>query len=290
MNIAYFPGCSLHAISSEYDSSTRIVCGTLGVHLDEVDDWNCCGATAGHSMDHELTMRLNARNLAQVARMNRDSVVTPCPGCFNRLKNTAIGLTTLPGERKKKEASMEGMHGEPPKVMSLLQFLTQEIGLDRIAGPVKMPLNGLKLVAYYGCLTTRPAKVAEFDDPEQPVSMDRILEVLGAKTASWSHKAECCGGPFAASDTDIVLDLSGEVLEAAQSAGAEALVVACPMCQLNLDSRQGAIRNHQGLEADLPIIYFTQLIALAYGFSARRAGLKRLLVDPLPILRRKGLA
>lgn len=287
MNVAYFPGCSLHSVSREYDRSTRSVCESLDVRLEEVDDWNCCGATAGHSMDHELTMALNGRNLAQVSLMNLDSVVTPCPGCSNRLRNTRMRLEAVAGRVRKKEQSMEDRPGKLPKVMNLLQFLVEEIGLQQIAKPVKIPLKGLKLAAYYGCLTTRPRKITEFDDSEQPLSMDRILDTLGAETVSWSHKTECCGGPFTASEVSIVLDLGHEVLEAARRAGAEAIVVACPMCQLNLDSRQGV---HGRVQLGLPIIYYTQLIALAYGFPIRRTGLKRLLVDPLPMLRRKGLA
>jgi heterodisulfide reductase subunit B len=290
MNVAYFPGCSLHAMSREYDQSTRLVCESLGVRLTEVDDWNCCGATAGHSLDHELTMDLNTRNLLQVGRMNLDSVMTPCPGCFNRLKSTNIKLRTSEGTVGKEDESTKGSPGGLPRVMNLLQFLMEEIGLNGIAKPTKIPLKGLKLAAYYGCLTTRPRKIAEFDDSEQPVSMDRILDVLGAETVSWSHKTECCGGPFAASEVSIVVDLGGQVLEAARYAGAEAIVVACPMCQLNLDSRQGVAKDDQAFAAPLPIIYFTQLIALAYGFSVSRSGFKRLLVDPLSLLKRKGLA
>lgn len=287
MNVAYFPGCSLHAISSEYDKSTHLVCKSLGVGLEEVDDWNCCGATAGHSMDYELTMGLNARNLAQASLMNLDPLVIPCPGCFNRLKHTNIKLRTLASTvKKEEERSVKGL----PRVMNLLQFLIEVIGLKGIAKPLKIPLKGLKLAAYYGCLTTRPRKVAEFDDPEQPVSMDRILNILGAETVSWSHKAECCGGPFTASEATIASDLGRQVLQAAQRAEAEAIVVACPMCQLTLDSQQVIAGNDKSLHPGLPIIYFTQLIALAYGFPVRRTGLKRLLVDPLSLLRRKGLA
>ena len=252
MNIAYFPGCSLHSVSREYDRSTRLVCESLGVRLREVDDWNCCGASAGHSMDHELTMGLNGRNLAQVSLMNLDSVVTPCPGCFNRLRSARMRLEAVAATVRKKERSTEDRPGRLPKVMNLLQLLVEEVGLQQISKPVKIPLKGLKLASYYGCLTTRPRKIAEFDDSEQPLSMDRILDALGAETVSWSHKTECCGGPFTTSEVSIVLDLGHQVLEAARRSGAEAIVVACPMCQLNLDSRQGVGGN---VDFGLPIIY-----------------------------------
>lgn len=279
MKIAYFPGCSVHSMAREYDRSARLVSNDLGVQLEEVTDWNCCGATAAHSLDHALTLELNGRNLATVRAMGFDQVTTPCAGCFNRMKT--VGLELKSSELVKRDI---------PDVMHLLQFFTEQIGLDKIAGSVVRPARGLKLAAYYGCLITRPRKIAGFDDPEQPSSMDRILQAIGAETVKWSHKAECCGGGFAASETSIIIDLAGQVLEAARQAGAQAIVVACPMCQANLDTRQKNIEEERGIIYGLPIIYFTQLIALAFGHSRREAGLRRLLVSPLPLLSRCGLA
>jgi heterodisulfide reductase subunit B len=289
MKTAYFPGCSAHAMAREYDMSARLVCERLGIELREVEDWNCCGATAAHSLDHELTTDLNARNLALVDAMNLDKLTTPCAGCFNRLKSAAIELKNSPPLREKFVGRNGGSLDRIPEVSHLLKMLVEDAGLDALARPVTKPLNGLRLAAYYGCLITRPRKVAEFDDPEQPKSMDRILQAMGAETVPWSHKAECCGGSFAASGTEIVIDLGGQVLEAARQAEAEAIVVACPMCQANLDTRQHAIEEARGVRYNLPVIYFTQLIGLAYGFSTGQTGLKRLLVTPLPLLKKKGL-
>lgn len=276
MIVAYYPGCSLEGVAREYDRSARLVCEHLGLSLQEVPDWNCCGATAAHSLDRELTRGLSARNLAIVDRMNLSTVTTPCPGCSIRLKGAAIEIETERG-------------GGAPEVMHLLQLLSEAAGKEKIAAPVVKPLGGLRLAAYYGCLVTRPRAVARFDDPEQPRSMDRFLQALGAETVDWSHKAECCGGAFAASETSIVVDLGGQVLEAARQAGAEALAVACPMCQVNLDTRQREVESTRGARYDLPVFYFTQLMGLAYGFSQRALGLKGLLTSPLPLLERKGL-
>jgi heterodisulfide reductase subunit B len=278
MNVAYFPGCSAHSMAKEYDKSARMVCEDLGVHLEEVTDWNCCGATAAHSLNHNLMLGLNGRNLATVHRMGFDKVTTPCAGCFNKLKTAGFELK-----------GSETLKRDIPHVMHLLQFLSEEVGLDRISASVVRPARGLKLAAYYGCLITRPRMIAEFDDPEQPSSMDRILQGIGAQTVKWSHKAECCGGGFSASQTSIVIDLAGQVLEAARQAGAEAVVVACPLCQANLDARQKTIEEERGTIYGLPIIYFTQLIALAFGHPARKAGLRRLIVSPLPLLEKTGL-
>ncbi|MEQ8201668.1 MAG: CoB--CoM heterodisulfide reductase iron-sulfur subunit B family protein [Syntrophomonadaceae bacterium] len=288
MGIAYYPGCSLHALAREYDISTRLVSERLGLDLREVTDWNCCGATAAHSLDHKLAIGLSSRNLALVKDMKLDRVTTPCAGCFSRLKTASLELKD-PG----KKSSIQDL-GIPCEgagavhVSHLLQTIVEEVGLDKIREEVVRPLQGFKLAAYYGCLITRPKAIAQFDDPEQPMSLDNLLQALGAEAVQWSHKAECCGGGFAASDTTIVIDLGGQVLEAAKQAGAQALVVACPMCQTNLDTRQKAIEKERGKKYELPIIYFTQLMGLAFGFSARQMGMRKLLVKPDQLLASHG--
>ncbi|MCX5779694.1 MAG: CoB--CoM heterodisulfide reductase iron-sulfur subunit B family protein [Firmicutes bacterium] len=291
MNIAYYPGCSLHTMAHEYDMSARLVSQRLGIELQEVPDWNCCGATAAHSLDHKLAIALNSRNLALVAAMPLPMVTTPCAGCFSRLKTTAAEL-----KNDSVSAEMENLTGfalagaRQVEVAHLLQLMTEEIGLEAISKLVVKPLNGMKLAAYYGCLITRPRRIVQFDDPEQPVSMDQLLQCLGAETVNWSHKAECCGGGFAASQTDIVVDLGGQVLEAARQAGADAIVVACPMCQANLDTRQKAIEADRRTSYNLPIVYFTQLMGLALGLSAHQLGLNRLLTSSTKLLSSSNLA
>lgn len=289
MDIAYYPGCSLHGIAREYGRSAALVCRRLGIRLVEVEDWNCCGATAAHSLDRELTLGLSARNLSIVNRMCLDRVVTPCAGCASRLKSCSHELRKSKETRERMEERIGAPLAKLPEVSHLLQVMTESVGLKGLADAVSRPLKGLRLAAYYGCLLTRPRAVARFDDPEQPTSMDRLLRAMGADTVRWSHKAECCGGAFAASQTDIVVDLGGQVLEAARQVGADALVVACPMCQVNLDARQQAIEEARAVRYNLPVIYFTQLMGMAYGFSSRQMGLDRMLVSPLPLLRRAGL-
>jgi heterodisulfide reductase subunit B2 len=287
MHIAYYPGCSLHSMAHEYDISTRLVCERLGIELQEVEDWNCCGATAAHSLDHQLAIGLSARNLALVDDMKLQQITTPCAGCFSRLKHAVTELKQEPKQVEMERLTGVSMAGaKDVQVDHLLRLMIEEIGLEQIQSMVVKPLKGLKLAAYYGCLLTRPKAVVQFDDPEQPVSMDNLLQALGAETVSWSHKAECCGGGFAASETAIVVDLGGQVLDAARQAGAQAIVVACPMCQTNLDTRQKAIEADRGKVYDLPIIYFTQLMGLALGFSAKDMGLKRLFISPAKLLDR----
>jgi len=291
INIAYYPGCSLHSMAHEYDISTRLVCERLGLQLQELADWNCCGATAAHSLDHQLSIGLSCRNLALVDAMQLPRVTTPCAGCFSRLKTATAEL-----KKDSEAAEMEKMTGmelsgaRQVEVAHLLQVMVEDIGIDAIKEQVVKPLKGLKLAAYYGCLITRPRTIVQFDDPEQPSSMDLLLQSLGAETVNWSHKAECCGGGFAASQTDIVVDLGGQVLEAARQAGANAIVVACPMCQANLDTRQKTIEATRETSYNLPIIYFTQLMGLALGISATHLGLNRLLTSPSPLLKSRNLA
>ncbi|HEX7503701.1 MAG TPA: CoB--CoM heterodisulfide reductase iron-sulfur subunit B family protein [Syntrophales bacterium] len=290
MDIAYYPGCSLHGIAREYGRSAALVCRRLGIRLIEVEDWNCCGATAAHSLDHELALGLSARNLSIVKRMGLTRVTAPCSGCFSRLRGCSHELEKSETARERLEERIGAPLTNLPEVTHLLQLMVETVGLKTLSDAVTRPLKGLRLAAYYGCLLTRPKAVVRFDDPEQPASMDRLLLAMGADTVQWSHKAECCGGGFAASETGIVVDLGGQVLEAARQSGADAIVVACPMCQVNLDTRQRAIEEARGVRYNLPVIYFTQLMGLACGFSAGRMKLNRLLVSPLPLLRKAELA
>lgn len=289
MDVAYFPGCSLKGMASAYDVSARIVCEHLNINLQEVEDWNCCGATAAHALNQKLAVSLGARNLNIVKNMNLSMVTAPCAGCFNRLKSASYELrhNNLLAEEVAK--NIQAPPPTEPEVTSLLQFLVEQIGITAITAKVIRPLKGLRLAAYYGCLLTRPQRIVEYDSAEQPMAMDRILQAIGAEPVVWSHKAECCGGGYAASETDIVIDLGGQVLESARQAGAQAIVVACPMCQINLDTRQKAISFKRGQQYDLPIIFFTQLIGLSFGYSPRELGFGKLLNSAYPLLKTQRL-
>lgn len=288
MNIAYFPGCSQHGLARENDVSSRIVCRHLGINLQEIEDWNCCGATAAHSLNHLLAIALCARNLGLVEDMKLPKVTTACAGCFNRLKTASYEIKNNQIIARKVQEMIGAPAPREPEVISLLQLISEEIGED-VSKKVVQPLKGLKLAAYYGCLLTRPQKIAGFDDPDQPDSMDRLMQSLGAETVTWGYKTECCGGGYAASQTEIIYDLGGQVLKAALDCGAQAIVVACPMCQANLDTRQEAIFKSRGETRRIPIVYFTQLMGLAFGYPPAELGMKRLLISPYPLLKRKQL-
>ena len=282
MAVAFFPGCAHHALAEEYDHSARLICKHLQMELADVEDWNCCGATAAHSLSPNLSLALNMRNLSQVRKMGLTEVTTPCSGCFNRLKVAAHEVETNPAPMQNLAEMVPCELPSQVSVKHLLQVILEKCPLPQIERLVKKQLKGLKLAAYYGCLMTRPAAVVRFDDPEQPTSMDGLMRSLGAETVTWSHKAECCGGGFSASETAIAADLGGQILASIRDAGAEAVVTACPLCQMNLDSRQPS-------GGALPVIYFTQLMGLAFGYGWKDMRFGKLLTSPKPLFNRLNL-
>ena len=173
-------------------------------------------------------------------------------------------------------------------VYSLLEYLHDQVGTDAIRERVTKPLSGLKVIPFYGCYLVKPPKVTRFDEPENPKSLDTVLEALGAETLDWDFKAECCGAGLALSKTETVLELSGRLIREAEYRGADAMVVACQLCQANLDMRQGEIGVRDGLNHQMPVLYFTQLMGLSFGHEQRELGLSAHLVDPLPMLAEKG--
>ena len=241
MRYAYYPGCSLHSTAKEYDHSLRAVCTKLGIELVEIKDWFCCGSTPAHSVSEVLALALPLGNLVIMQEMGFQEVVVPCPSCFSRFKSALYNVGNESGLREEIEQVIKGGWSDSVKVYHPLQIFSEESQLAKISSLVKQELAGLKVVCYYGCLLTRPPKVTQFDICEYPESMERILGALGMATLDWSYKTDCCGASFALTRTDIVLKLSHEILEGAKSVGADAIVVACPLCHINLDTRQEEI-------------------------------------------------
>ncbi len=286
MELAYFPGCSLHGLAREYGLSVNAVCRRLGITLREVPDWNCCGASAAHSRNGNAAFHLSARNLAIAANSGYGGIVTACAGCFNRLKTASHDLNANEKIRKDFEEQTGLNMGSAIEVVHLLQVFSKKEIAARIKTEMKNSLGGIRLAAYYGCMMARPAAVMKFDDAEQPRMMDILLQSLGAEMVNWPHKSECCGGSLSAAEPEIALELSGDVLESARQAGAEAIAVACPMCQANLDLRQKEIEKRRGAVFGLPVFYFTQLMGLALGCPERQLGFHLLMTGPSNILRR----
>lgn len=287
MKYAYFPGCSLHSTAKEYDFSTKEVANALGIELIEIPDWVCCGATPAHITIHLLSLALPVKNLLQARKMDSYEVVTCCAACFNRLKTANKFMESDPEHREKVQKIVGEQYKGEVKVRHFLDVLVNIFGLKNIKERVTKKLSGLKVACYYGCLLVRPPDITELDDLEEPHLMDDLMKIIGIEPVKWPYKTECCGASFSLTKTDIVLKLSGDILQMAYDEGAQAIVVACPLCQSNLDLRQGMINKKYKKNFDMPILYFTQLIGLALGIEPKKLGLEKHIVDPLPLLREK---
>lgn len=289
LDYSYYPGCSLHASAKEYDESTQRLFRALDIGLKEVPDWFCCGATPAHNVDELLSLSLCAKNLELAGDVEGDLAVA-CAACFSRLKTTQHKLAVDPEKRRQVEFAIDAPIPEGKRVKHLLEILARDFGLERLAAAVKKPLSELKVACYYGCLLTRPPEVPELDCIEAPTIMEKVVEAVGAQAVSWSHRLECCGANFTLSRPGVVLKLSGEILASARDAGADCIMVACPLCHGNLDIRQQGIEEATGEHFGLPVFYMTQLLALAVGVRPSKLGLDSMIVNPQPLLKKKGLA
>jgi heterodisulfide reductase subunit B len=286
MKYAYYPGCSLHSTAKEYDQSTKEITKTLGMELEEIEDWNCCGATSAHSMNKELSIALPLRNVARAEAAGLD-VVAPCAACFSRLKGADAAVKDDPDMQKLMAEKYGIEYNGTIKVHSLLSAI-YALGDEAIKAQVKKELSGLKVACYYGCLLLRPPSMVGFDDAENPASLDSIMADLGAEPVEWGYKNECCGASLSLSKPEIVVKLTRDILSSARRAGAECIVTACPLCQANLDTRQPDIEKKYGEKFDIPVFYFTQLMGLAFGSWPGHLGLSKLMVNPEPVLQGLG--
>jgi heterodisulfide reductase subunit B len=274
MNLGYYPGCALHGSSNDYEQSLRACLGALDVTLAEIGDWICCGATSAHSLNHKLAIALPARNLALAHRLGHAEMLAPCPMCSMQLLRAAQAMAADHGLRAEISEMVEAEVGAGPRVLNLIQVF-QRIGLDKLKAAVRAPLKDLKPACYYGCLLVRPPTVVDFDDAEQPSSMEAIMTALGAKPVEWGAKTECCGAGMTMSKTETVVELSGRILANAAAHGANCLVVACPMCHVNLDMKQGDIEAFLHTKFNLPIYYLSDIAGMALGLSAEDLGTDR---------------
>lgn len=289
MKVSYYPGCSLEVTARPYNLSCRQVCSALEVELAEVPEWLCCGSSAGLKMDRLLSLSLAAKNLALIEKQELAEVLVPCPFCYRRLLSAQdeIGHDRKTGETVRDiiETPLEAHLS----IRNILEFFRNTVGLEALKTKTVKPLKGLKVIPYYGCYLVKPRQVIHFDDPENPTSLDDILRALGAEVLEWDFKTECCGASLSLSKTEKVLELSGRLLKEAVWKEADAVVVACQLCQSNLDMRQGEIWKAAKQNHHLPILYITQLMGLALGLSPQDLGLNHHLVDPWPILKERGL-
>ncbi|MGE5647539.1 MAG: CoB--CoM heterodisulfide reductase iron-sulfur subunit B family protein [Acidobacteriota bacterium] len=274
MEIGYYPGCALHGTSNDYETSVRACLDALGVRLREVNDWICCGATAAHCINRQLSIALPARNLGLAGRDGFGEVLAPCPMCSMELLKAEEVLRSDDAMRKRVAEIVELELDAKTDVLNLIQVF-QKIGVERIKGAVVRPLEHIEAACYYGCLLTRPAETLRFDDCERPSSMETLLGALGAKTVDWNYKTECCGAGLTMANEESVLELSHKILSNAAAHGANCVVVACPMCHVNLDMKQEDIERRFSVRHDMTIYYLSDLVGMALGLSDDALGINR---------------
>lgn len=283
MKVSYYPGCSLDGTAIEYNESLQAVANILGIELEELPDWTCCGASSAHVTNDKLALSLAGRNLIIADKIEQDLMV-PCAACFQRLKTAEKEL--------KAGKTVEGVGHQYKgnfKIKHPAELIWEELGEKIIRGKIKKSLEGLNPVCYYGCLTTRPPKVTDASDPEDPQSMDEIMKAMGANVKNWSYKTDCCGGNLMLTHPELAKKLVKKLYDMALEAGADCMVVGCPLCQSNLDTRQNEILQENGKRYDIPIYYFTELMGLAFGDPHAEKCISKHLTEAKTLLKQKGL-
>ena len=273
--ITYYPGCSLHGTAREYDESFRAVAKLLDVGLHELEDWTCCGSTSAHCTDEALAVALPVRNLRLAGKYDREMVV-PCVACYSRFRSAEAGAKEHP---EYLETPYEG----GVSVRYALDFFGDAEMIEKMKAQVVKPLTGLKVACYYGCLAVRPPELTGVKNYENPMHMDRLMELLGAEALPWSYKTDCCGASLTMTRTDIVMQLSRRLLAMAKEAGADCVVTGCSMCHANLDTRQ----SEESAEG-FPVFYFTELMGLAMGHRDAKKWLGRHVTDAVTLMTKKG--
>jgi len=276
MRLSYYPGCSLEGVAVDYARSIDAVFQALNIDLVEIDDWSCCGATAAHSLSEAMSVILPARNLSAAEQMGLD-LVAPCANCFNRLRFSQQMI-------QKNVLDVPWPVTGDVKVHDMTRFLAEPTMIKHIKERVLKPLNGLRVVCYYGCQMVRPPRITGYTDYENPRTLDRIAAASGARVIDWSYKATCCGASIGIARREIGDALTKRLLDKARQAGAEAVVVSCPLCQSNLD-----IIQREQLEKPIPIFYFTELLRLSFSDKGNPKWFKMHFANPVPLLKKQGL-
>ncbi|HWR81886.1 MAG TPA: CoB--CoM heterodisulfide reductase iron-sulfur subunit B family protein [Candidatus Deferrimicrobium sp.] len=296
MSYLYYPGCSLKGTGKAYEESLLAVFQALELPVQELEDWNCCGATAYMAVDELRAFALAARNLSLAEQQNKDSgtktvnLIAPCNACYLVLMKTQHYIAEYDEIRRKIDTALEAAqlrYDGRVVIRHPLDVLVNDVRLEEIATHVRSPLTGLRVACYYGCQIVRP--YAAFDDQDNPSSMDRLLRVLGAEVVNWPFKTRCCGGSLTGTIREVGLRLNQIILKEARKRGADVIATACPLCQFNLECFQTDIKKQFGEDLSLPVLYFTQLLGKAFGLSEKSLGLQRLFVPlELAAIEQKG--
>ena len=296
MKLPYFPGCTLKTTATNFDVSARAAAEILGLELVELDKWNCCGTVYSLMADNLMNHLAPIRNLIRVQEMmdagmidDENRLVTLCSMCFNTLKSANDRIRKAPGDRRKINDFMyrEKDYDGNVEVIHFLEILN-EIGFDKVKDKLRKPLGDLKISPYYGCMLLRPRGIS-IDDPEDHTILEELMAALGAVITENPHKKMCCGTYQTARDKGIVVRLAHEILSRAAKEGADAIITSCPLCAFNLDDRQKEIVEKEPTFEKIPVLYFTQLMAVAFGLGEEYCGFDQNYTDPRPLLKEKGL-
>ncbi|MGB7294141.1 MAG: CoB--CoM heterodisulfide reductase iron-sulfur subunit B family protein [Candidatus Aminicenantales bacterium] len=291
MKVSYYPGCTLKSNAKNFEDSALCALRELGVDVKELSRWNCCGTVYSLTTDDLMRHLASVRNLIRVKEEQADSVITLCAMCYNTLKRVNERIKADPESLEKIHKFMDeekiAYQGDV-KVRHLLELLREDVSFETIGKKVKKPLRNLKVASYYGCLLVRPKEIG-LDDMENPTVLDDLAVVLGAEAVDFPYKTECCGAYQTVDKPENVVERTYSILTSAQNRGAEVVSVSCPLCAFNLDFRQKQTAEKYSGFKGLPILYFTQLLAIALGCEEKDLRLDLHYVNPRPLLEEKGL-
>ncbi len=292
MKLSYYPGCTLKNHAANFEASMLYAMGHLGFEVEELPRWNCCGTVLSLAQDDVMRQLAPVRNLIRVKEANASRVMTACSMCYNTLKRANDRVKADPAVRARMNAFMYdeavSYDGDVDVVHPVEVLRDVKDGFKSVKARVVKPLKGLKVASYYGCLLTRPRSVA-FDNVENPMTLDEMVTALGGTAVDFSHKTECCGAYQTVDKPEIVADRTYRILMDAREQGAEMITVSCPLCAFNLDHRQQVVRQFHADFEGMPVVYFTQLMAVAFGSPEEVLRLDLHHNSPRPALAAKGL-
>ncbi len=286
MKIPYYPGCTLNTVAKHFEDSARESAVTLGFELEELTEWNCCGASFPQTPDNIMGLTAPAKVLVEGKKAG-DQLTTLCSVCYNVLKRTSKALAD---DKEKCETVFEFIEEEYDGSLTInhyLEILRDQVGFDKIKESVTRSLKGLKMGAYYGCMLLRPFEDMGIDDHEAPTIIEDLLKALGAEPIDFPNKIECCGAHLALGETDVVEELSGSVMGSAVESGAEVIITSCPLCQYNLEESQAKLAEKIEGYTSVPIVYFTQVLGLALGQKENTLGFDKNVWDLRPLLKER---
>ncbi len=290
MRLLYYPGCTLKTSAKNLEKSAFVIMNALGHELIEMENWNCCGVVSSLTDDDLMHHLASLRNLIHIEDAGEQKVITLCDMCYNTLKQTNLRVQTNPDNLKTLNDFMdtENDYKGTVKVIHFLEFLRDEVGFDVLKKMVKFPLKGIKIMPYYGCMLLRPREVA-IDDAEEPTILSKLMKVLGAEVVDNPFKIECCGSYHTVEDKELVMKRAHRITSYALERDSDAIVLSCPLCRFNLDVRGKEAEKQFNSYKQIPVFYYTQLIAVALGLDLKLCGFENHAVDPLILLKKKGV-